>query len=366
MVTRQKNLFVPFPGHSLTRPKPRRSGPIAFIRRIDARVNARLKRIFCWPVCTLLFIAAALMIALAAQVYFKYSAIIDLRLKGKFFDNSSGMYSAPRTIVKGAQVNQSDVVNYLKRADYVDDNSAKGGHHGSYSLDGNVIRIMPNGDDSNSSASGVAITFRNNQISDIIDLDTNHHLNSCFLAPQLLTTLYDNDRRERRLVTYDELPPQLIQAITAIEDQRFFQHRGIDVQGIIRAAWQNANDGQISQGGSTITQQLVKNTFLTNERTYKRKLQEAAFALILELRLTKEQILTLYSNEVYLGQSSTFSIHGFGQAADVYFGKDLSSLTVPEAALLAGMVRGPNRYSPYRNLEQATARRNEVLDKMAD
>jgi len=181
----------------------------------------------------------------------------------------------------------------------------------------------------------------------------------------LIAALNAQELGKRILVSFDDLPRDLANAVLAIEDKRFFEHRGIDFIGILRALRENIKQGEIVQGGSTITQQLVKDVFLTRQTLW-RKLKEAYLALILELKLRKEEIFTLYCNEIYLGQSGRFSIQGLGQAARDYFGKDISQLILSEAALLAGLIQGPNRYSPYKNRDQAIARRNTVLDAMVE
>jgi penicillin-binding protein 1B len=150
----------------------------------------------------------------------------------------------------------------------------------------------------------------------------------------------------------------------AAEDRRFFSHSGIDWRGIVRALKADIDQGEFAQGGSTLTQQIIKNNFLTTERSLKRKTKEAAMAIILESRLTKEQIFTIYCNDVYLGQSGTFAIKGFGQAAQVYFDKDVNDLTLSQSAFLAGLICAPNRYSVLKDQARAVERRNLVLDAM--
>src|SRR5206468_5534095 len=147
-------------------------------------------------------------------------------------------------------------------------------------------------------------------------------------------------------------------------------HHGVNVRGIIRALMRrydtDPNSPLARQGGSSITQQLVKNLLLSPERTLKRKLAEAYMSVILETRLSKEEIFALYCNQVYLGQQSGFSINGFGEAASAYFSKDVTNLTLPESAFLAGLIRSPNRYNPFHDLETAQARRNQVLESMLE
>ena len=187
------------------------------------------------------------------------------------------------------------------------------------------------------------------------------------LEPALISYLFEGAEREkRRFVKYDELPRHLVEAVLAIEDRRFFQHPGFDPFRIVGAALRNLKPGGNLQGGSTLTQQFVKNFFLTPDRTPKRKIQEAALSFVLERRASKKEIFELYVNEIYLGQVGSFNINGMGEAARVFFQKDISNLSVTEAALLAGMIQSPNPYNPMRHPERAKGRRNLVLRAMAE
>jgi penicillin-binding protein 1B len=161
-----------------------------------------------------------------------------------------------------------------------------------------------------------------------------------------------------------DVPQKVIHAVIATEDRRFFEHTGLDPIGILRAALIDLQAQEVQQGGSTLTQQLVKNYFLTPERTIKRKLLEAFLAIILESRASKEEILELYLNDVYLGQRGSFAIHGIGQASRIFFGKDVRNLNLSEAALLAALIRAPNLASPFRHPERARERRDVVLNQM--
>jgi penicillin-binding protein 1B len=183
-------------------------------------------------------------------------------------------------------------------------------------------------------------------------------------SPKLVTNLSDASRAKRRLIEFKDLPKVLIDAVTAGEDQSFFSHHGVDPIRIAGAFVSNLHENHRLQGGSTITQQLARNFFLTAAPTWHRKMSEAFIAMILELRLTKEQIFTMYANEVYLGQRGTFGIHGFSEGATAQFGKDLSELTLAEAATLAGAIPAPNAYSPVKHPDRATARRNLILRTM--
>ena len=186
------------------------------------------------------------------------------------------------------------------------------------------------------------------------------------LEPEVLASVADRPGEEHRPIRLADAPVGLLHAVLAVEDHRFFEHGGLDVRGLLRAAWVNLRTGRVSQGGSTITQQLVKTRLLSAQRTLGRKLREAWLAAALEWRYSKARILEAYLNEVYLGQRGGLAIRGMGAAARVYFGKEIHQLALGEAALLAGMVRAPNSYSPLLNPERARQRRDVVLGRMRE
>ena len=212
----------------------------------------------------------------------------------------------------------------------------------------------------------VRLSLQGNSLSRIENLATGQEMYSLELEPELVTGLYERIWQERRLVKLADVPPLLVKAILAVEDERFYRHHGIDPVGIMRAMWVNLRTMSYQQGGSTLTQQLIKNFFLSDERTISRKIPEAVMALIAERKYSKDTILENYLNEIYLGQRGSQGIFGVWEAAQFYFGKSLSDLTPGECALLAGLIRAPNRLSPYRSYEAATRRRNVVLAKLFD
>ncbi len=184
------------------------------------------------------------------------------------------------------------------------------------------------------------------------------------LEPEELALFFGPEREKRMLVAVGQLPPHLIHAVLAAEDGRFYTHHGLDLRGIVRAFITNLRHLAVRQGGSTITQQLAKNFFLTPERTLRRKLKEVLLALVIEWRYDKNAILEMYLNEIYWGQNGSVSVNGVGEAADFYFGKAPEDLTLGEAATLAGLIKSPNVYSPYRDPDRCRRRRNEVLAAM--
>ena len=186
------------------------------------------------------------------------------------------------------------------------------------------------------------------------------------LDPVLIDSIYPSHNEDRVLVRASDLPPLLIDTLKVVEDRSFGTHIGVDPLAILRASIKNFQAGAVVEGGSTLTQQLVKNFYLSDERSLERKINEALMAILLEWRYSKEDILEAYANEIYLGQDGSRAIHGFGLASRFYFNRDMSELGVPETALLVALIKGPSYYDPRRHPERATERRNLVIDVMAD
>jgi penicillin-binding protein 1B len=185
------------------------------------------------------------------------------------------------------------------------------------------------------------------------------------LDPALIASIYPTHNEDRVLLRREQLPPLLVKTLLAVEDRKFYQHHGVDPRGILRAAYENLRAGRTVQGASTLTQQLVKNFYLTQERTLERKLNEAYMAVLLDWRYDKDEILTAYANEVYLGQDGDRGIHGFGLASRFYFNRDVDELDIAQTALLVGILKGPSELNPRRDPERVTERRNLVIDLMA-
>jgi penicillin-binding protein 1B len=294
------------------------------------------------------------------HTYRSYAKLIDERLARGYLSSRAGIYAAPRTLRAGQKYSSAQLVQVLRRAGYMESDSASEVWNGSFSATGGGIDIRPN---SNSGPRTVVhVSFAaGERISQLTADDV--VVDSFTLAPESLTDGATKGGARTQL-SFSDIPPVLVRAITSIEDHRFFDHHGVDIFGITRALIRNAGDERIGQGGSTITQQLVKNTYLTPERTLRRKFAEAMLAFTIERRLSKEDIFALYCNEVFLGQRGVVAVRGVDQAAHVYFGKELKDLTLAEAATIAGMIQSPTRYSPMRQPEAARARRNMVLGTM--
>ena len=210
----------------------------------------------------------------------------------------------------------------------------------------------------------VTVQFSASRIESIVHSRTGESIPILELEPEELMLFFGPEREQRRLVSIDRVPGHVIHAVLAAEDSRFFEHRGLDALGILRALYANLRSGNIRQGGSTITQQLAKNAFLTPERTLSRKIKEALMALIIEGMYDKNVILEIYLNEIYLGQKESISINGIGEASHFYFGKPVEELSLSEGAVLAGLIRAPNLYSPYVDRNRCLTRRNSVLEAM--
>ncbi|HQU84140.1 MAG TPA: PBP1A family penicillin-binding protein [Pyrinomonadaceae bacterium] len=336
----------------------------------------RILRVFFNPY-TISFAAFSILAAFLTLTYFwfEYSDKIDRRLlSGEVYTQSAGIYSAPKTLQTGESFSLEDMTAYLKTAGYIEKNNQADASRSRYQIGENQIEIEPGITgmiDGKQVFPALKVKFSkdNKTVASIAEKESGNALKQTQLEPKILNSIAEEGDGRRKAVTFNDLPPHLVKAITVTEDRAFFEHYGVNLRGIGRALWrryekEEDNSPLANQGGSSITQQLVKNLLLSNEQTLERKAKEALMSVILETRLSKEEIFTLYVNQIYLGQQSGVSIYGVGEASNVYFGKDVSQLTLPEAAFIAGIIRSPNRYNPYKNLERVTERRNQVLDSM--
>lgn len=310
------------------------------------------------------FLSVFLLIAAAGFAYFYnyYASIVDGRIKSGFWHSRGGVYAAPFTLVPGRRATKESVTDRLRRAGFVEGENPDSIWNGGFTVKGDSIKILPN--PALTTAAPAEIIFSGNKISAIKQAGAKTEEYS--IEPEMLMGRTDAKRTGALVLTFDEIPENLRNAIIAAEDQRFFSHYGIDPRGIIRAFFANLAHSDVKQGGSTITQQLVKNTFLSPEKSLRRKFAEAFLALALENRMSKEQIFALYCNEIYLGQYGSIGVHGVEQAARAYFGKDLNRITLAEATAIAAMIKNPNRYAPNKNAEEAKIRRDLILRKMGE
>jgi penicillin-binding protein 1B len=312
-------------------------------------------------------VAGATFIVLAVAIttvlsyyYIKYDRIIEQRFRGPVFSNAAKIYAIPQTVSVGEKIGVQEIAASLRHAGYAEDSSSPLGNF--RQLVGG-IEINP-GPQSYHSPVPAAIHVQNGHITSISS--GSGELGAYELEPEMITALFDEQRSKRQLLHYDQIPKVMVDAVLAIEDRRFFQHGGVNFIRMIEAAWIDFLHVRQQQGGSTLTMQLSRGFFLTPEKTVKRKLIEMLIAEELEQKFTKQQIFEFYANWVDLGQRGSFAISGFGEASRAYFNKDLKDITLPEAALLAGIVQRPSYLSPYRHPERALERRNLVLDTMVE
>jgi penicillin-binding protein 1B len=308
----------------------------------------------------LLVIALTIGVGALSRSYRFYSQIVDARLASGYLTSRPGLYAAPRVLQTGQKLSREKLVAALRRAGYLE-SKASDVWSGSFTVSDSALDIRP-GRASKKEFELVRVTFSGDRIAELRGDGT--ALDSFTLEPEILSNDLSSKSAKRELLSYDEIPPLMVHAILAIEDRRFFEHSGVDLKGLGRALLRNAVDEQLGQGGSTITQQLVKNTYLSPDKTLQRKYSEAMLAVALERRLSKNDIFALYCNEIYLGQRDAVAVRGVKEAARIFFGKELKDLTLPEAATLAGMIQSPAHYSPVRHPDEARARRNLVLGAM--
>jgi penicillin-binding protein 1B len=316
-----------------------------------------------------LALAAVVLVVCAASgvfayYYVKYERIVERRMQGPIFANAAKIYALPKLVRTGDKLTGHEIAAQLRRAGYTENG---GSPLGTFKLVKSGIEIQP-GPESYHSAEGAMIRVSEGRVEKIVSAEDKHdELVAYELEPQLVTALSDSEQRaKRRLVSFNEIPKVMVDAVLAIEDRRFFQHAGVNYYRLMEAALVDLRSGRHEQGGSTLTMQIARGFFLSPQKTIKRKLAEMLIAVELEQRFSKQQIFEMYANQVYMGQRGSFTIQGFGEASQAYFGKDIKNLTLPEAALLAGMIQRPNYLSPYKYPDRARERRNLVLDSMAD
>ncbi len=311
-----------------------------------------------------LLLAVPLSFALALYVLY-LDQVVQAKFEGKRWSVPSRVYARAIELYPQKLLTAENLLAELKLIGYQP--SVDGRVPGTYLHNGKQFVITTRAFrhwDSVEPGRSIALSFEssNNQLATLADAATAEALTLIRLEPMLIGLIYPAHREDRILVRLDDLPSELTLALQAIEDRKFASHHGIDLQGIARAAWANLRASKVVQGGSTLTQQLVKNFYLGSERTLTRKFNEAIMSVLLELRYDKQEILEAYANEIYLGQDGNRAIHGFGLAAQFYFNKPSQELTVAESALLVAILRGPAYYNPRRHPERALERRNHVIE----
>lgn len=312
-------------------------------------------------------VTGILFLAVFAFLYVKYERIVDRRMAGQIFNNTAKIYARPEVIEVGQRSSGQQIIGYLRRAGYTEQGDDTDSPIGHFRLTASTLEVIP-GEESFHSQETAIIRFKDGKIESIaIKGRGGENPSSYELEPRMITSLFGSeDRSKRQIVTFDQIPKDMVNAIVAIEDRRFFQHSGVNYYRLMEAAATDILRGHRGQGGSTLTMQLSRGFFLSPEKTVKRKLTEMLIAVELEQKFSKQRIFEMYANQVPMGQRGSFSINGIGEASRAYFNKELKDLTLPECALLAGIIQRPSYLSPYRHPERALERRNLVLDSMVE
>ncbi len=313
---------------------------------------------------TLLFLLLPGLIALGGYVLY-LDHIVTEKFEGKRWAIPSRVYARALELYPGKLLSAEQLQTELDLIGYR--TSFDGLEAGSYLRHGNHFTIASRPFrhwDGEEPARAITLTLRSNRISQLKGAHSGRDLDLIRLEPVQIGMIYPAHQEDRILVRLDELPATLVNALQAVEDRNFQRHIGVDMRGIARALLANIRAGGVVQGGSTLTQQLVKNFYLSSERTLTRKLNEALMALLLELHYSKAEILEAYANEIYLGQDGARAIHGFGLASEFYFNKPVATLTLAESALLVAILRGPAYYDPRRHPERAMDRRDQVINTL--
>ncbi len=338
----------------------------------------RLRRILLIAVAAL----AVIFCAVLGYYYVVFARLVDARLHGERQHVLPRVYGRPIELRAGELMSERELIDRLNDLGYAERDKVQ--RAGEFTIEGDRVAILPR----SGTAAGAVVraVFRKPAAPapgrpaaappaaerlDRLELGPGRLVSAVTLDPPLLTALISTSRDKRRQVPLAKIPRHVVQAVLAIEDRRFYEHPGVDPIGTAAAIFSNLRGDRSRGGGSTITQQLIRNVFLASliakptERSIKRKLLEQWMALVLERRASKDEILEMYLNEVYLGQRGSFGVHGVAEGARLFFGKDVFNVTLPEAATIAGVIHSPYYVSPFTRPDRARERRNVVLHEMA-
>jgi penicillin-binding protein 1B len=326
-----------------------------------------------WKLYALVALSGPLVVFLGVLGYYYvvFSRMIDARIHGEMQRVDPRVFARAFEVRRGQAVSPRQLVDRLNELGYA--NRAQSGQPGEFTVGRDAIVLVPRDGDRKGQTVRIVFGMRSAKTKETTAID---HLEivgqksrpeQLTLDPPLITALVSSGREKRRDVPLQLIPQHMIQAVMAIEDRRFYDHVGVDPIGIASAVWDYLSGRKAYlRGGSTLTQQLIKNTFLTQERSTIRKLQDQFMALILERRLSKDQVLELYLNDVWLGQRGSFAVHGVAEASRLFFAKHISNVSLSEAALIAGIIQSPPRHSPFVHPDKAKERRDVVLRAMAE
>ena len=328
-------------------------------RRPAAKAKrSRLRGLLYKLTAVFLVVFAVFLIYLDAQVTNKF--------EGKRWALPAEVFARPLELYEGKPLAINDLIYELNKLGYRKDASVSS--PGQYWPAGNRLSLFSREfqfANETSSAQKINLSVSHGKI-DRLASDSGRAISLMSLEPVRIGGIYTRQREDRTLVSIQDVPSFVTDTLVVVEDRGFYEHHGVSPRAIARAMWVNVKAGKVLQGGSTLTQQLVKNFYLDSDRTLWRKVQEALMAVLLDLHYDKQEILEAYLNEVYLGQSGRRAIHGFGLGSQYYFGRPLSKLKLHQAALLVSLVKGPSYYNPRRNPQRALARRNLALDMLAE
>jgi len=353
-------------GKTRRSPPPKRSWISALLgtkkKKPARKTRRRQSRKHHW----LLLIVGALVVS--SGLYIRHlDLIVQEKFAGKRWALPARVYARPLELYAGASTTHDQLLAELSRQGYQRGADAK--EPGSYAASSQRVELHSRGfqfADGTEPPQRVMIEFDANQVGLITPYNGSGTMDLLRLEPLLIGSFYPSSNEDRVLIPLTQVPQPLIDALVATEDRQFYEHYGVSPRAIGRALWADIRAGKAVQGGSTLTQQLVKNFYLSPQRSLARKANEAIMALLLELHYSKDEILEAYLNEVFLGQAGKRAIHGFAQGSQLFFGRPLAELSVDQLALLAGMVKAPTLYHPRRHPQQALARRNLVLQVLAD
>ena len=327
---------------------------------------ARSRRRLWRKILIVIFVVLAIVAVVVGAWIMHLDRVVTKQFQGRHWSVPAHVYAAPLELYAGARISANDLEEELRRVHYRPGDPAGG--PGLYRRVGNAFDIRTRRVrfiDEQREAQLVSIHADASAITSMRQAD-GADLPVFRLDPPVIGSVFPIHGEDRLVVSPEEIPALLRNGIKLIEDRRFDEHHGVDTLGVLRAIWVNLRAGRVVQGGSTLTQQLVKNYFLTDAQTFDRKATEAVMALRLEAHYPKDEILVAYLNEVFLGQDGERAIHGFGLGSEFYFAKPLGELDAGELALLIGMVKGPSYYDPRKHPERALARRNLVLKEFTD
>lgn len=305
-----------------------------------------------------------------SAIFILYGIYLDAKIQSRFagpiWQVPAQIYARSLTLEPGMYLPHDKLMQELKLLNYL--KVAQPVKPGQFSASADKIEIFRRGFDyldGTEPTVRLFLEFEDEHLTSIRDLQTHNYLTSVNLDPMLLDTLQAPNQEDRILVQLQDYPQLLIETLLLVEDRNFYHHNGVSALAIIRAAFANMNAGRTVQGGSTLTQQLVKNFFLTRQRSLWRKFNEAYMALLINYRLTKDEVLSAYLNEVYLGQNYSDGVYGFGLASYFYFGRPVSELSIDQVAFLVAAVKGPSYYDPWRYPERAQDRRDMIMRLLA-